>query len=180
MPSTGRKVLLPIFIQIVNFSAFCQPLLLEKQWYCSEIFTKVASGIWQHGQKFSGNSDKNYCGPVVMGVAVIPKFTTEKSCYCPLSCSLATFLQFASPLLPQKQWYCPEIFRNTAHTIWECVGKFLSDSSKNWVGCLLGEMKIFGVNIWPNVASINLEKWDQLGGTYGRYLHSTYFPPVIL
>ena len=124
MPSTGRKVLLPIFIQIVNFSAFCQPLLLEKQWYCSEIFTKVASGIWQHGKKFSGNSDKNYCGPVVMGVAVIPKFTTEKSCYCPLSCSLATFPQFASPLLPQKQWYCHEIFRNTAHTIWECARNF--------------------------------------------------------
>ena len=142
MPSTGRKVLLPIFIQIVNFSAFCQPLLLEKQWYCSEIFTKVATGIWQHGQKFSENSDKNYCGPVVMGVAVIPKFTTEKSCYCPLSCSLATFLQFASPLLPQKQWYCPEIFRNTAHTIWECARKFSAYSDKNWVGSLLGALSV--------------------------------------
>ena len=154
MPSTGRKVLLPIFIQIVNFSAFCQPLLLEKQWYCSEIFTKVGSGIWQHGQKFSGNSDKNYCGPVVMGVAVMPKFTIEKSCYCPLSCSLATFLQIASPLLPQKQWYSFEIFRKVAAGIWKHVQNHCIIGIIVFLGAVVGRMQKSWQLIWKWAARL--------------------------
>ena len=76
-----------------TFLYSANPLLIEKQWYCLKIFTKVAAGILVHVQNFSGNSDKNYYGPVVMGVSVIPKSTFENVHFhatCQLFCILPT------------------------------------------------------------------------------------------
>ena len=38
-----------------------------------------APTIWKHAQNFSGSFDTNYYGPVVSGVWVMPKVTSDNS-----------------------------------------------------------------------------------------------------